>query len=191
MSSGLQVSCSSGSAHPKAELDVAPLSSPGGNTIITLSTSTRSWQFTCPVPPMDCDETKIMGEVSYAPSPAEHLGVIYPAPLLSLRSERLKATWVNTREEWIERKGWTGRLGMEKESSNWKDGARSGDGTVWARGRLLLCLSSEMCPWVKEQKKGNTSLLPWAMHFQHITPFGRCYLRQEFLSKLGFTRGQL
>ena len=64
---------------------------------------------------------------------------------------------------------------MEKESSNWKDGARPGDGTVWARGRLHLYLSSEMCPRVKEQKKGNTSLLPWAMRLQHIAPFGRCY----------------
>lgn len=36
---------------------------------------------------MDRDETTIMGEVSYAPSPVEHLGIIYPAPLLSLRSE--------------------------------------------------------------------------------------------------------
>ena len=36
---------------------------------------------------MDRDETTIMGEVSYAPSPVEHLGVICPAPLLSLRSE--------------------------------------------------------------------------------------------------------
>lgn len=35
---------------------------------------------------------------------------------------------------------------MGKESSNWKDGARPGDGTVWARGILLLCLSSDMCP---------------------------------------------
>lgn len=54
---------------------------------------------------MDSDETKIMGEVSYAPSPVEYLGLIYPAPLLSLRSERLKATWMNTREEQIDRKG--------------------------------------------------------------------------------------
>ena len=49
---------------------------------------------------------------------------------------------------------------MEKESSNWKDGARPGDGTVWARGRLHLYLSSEMCPRVKEHARAISLWVP-------------------------------
>lgn len=30
--------------------------------------------------------------------------------------------------------------------TEWEDGARPGDGTVWGRGRLLLCLGNERCP---------------------------------------------